>query len=61
MRKSIVSRPTGPAPSPASGQWLDLAQIASVEISSEDAQHPLRMHFRADQGVAGGLPIRARK
>ncbi len=51
MRKSIVSQPTAPASSPSSGQWLDLAQIASVEISSEDAQHPFE---NALQGGSGG-------
>jgi hypothetical protein len=51
MRKSVVSRPTAPGSSPSSGQWLDLAQIASVEISSEDAQHPFE---NALQGGPGG-------
>ena len=37
--------------------WLDLAEIASVEISSEDAQHPSRMRSQAGQVVAGGQPI----
>ena len=58
MRKSIVSRPAVPGSTPISGQWLDLAQIASVEISSEDAQHPFE---NALQGGGGGLPIRARR
>jgi hypothetical protein len=40
MRKTIVSPPKTPASASSSGQWLDLQQIASAEISSEDAQHP---------------------
>jgi hypothetical protein len=51
MRKSIVSRPTVPASSSSSGQWLDLAQVASAEISSEDAQHPFE---NALEGGPGG-------
>ena len=39
MRKSIVSL-SKTSSSPSSDRGLDIAQIASVEISSEDAQHP---------------------
>src|ERR1035438_8707705 len=50
MRKSIVSLPQTPAASSASGQWLDLAQIASAEISSEDAQHPFENALPGGKG-----------
>jgi hypothetical protein len=40
MRKSILSQPTADGVSPSSRQWLDLQELASAEISSEDAQHP---------------------
>jgi hypothetical protein len=51
MRKSIVSIPKTPGSPTSTGQWLDLAQIASVEISSEDAQHPFE---NALEGGTGG-------
>jgi len=51
MRKSIVSSPKTPGSPTSTGQWLDLAEIASVEISSEDAQHPIE---NALQGGTGG-------
>ena len=46
MRKSIVSSSNTSSPS----QTLDLEQIASVEISSEDAQHPF------ENALNGGKP-----
>ena len=52
MRKSIVSLPKTPGSPTSGGQWLDLAQIASVEISSEDAQHPFENALQG--GTAGG-------
>jgi hypothetical protein len=51
MRKSVVSlSSTHPSPS-SSGQWLDLEEIASVELSSENPQHPFE---KALQGEKGG-------
>jgi hypothetical protein len=55
MRKSIVSLPkTSSSPSSDQGldQGLDIAQIASVEISSEDAQHPFENALQ--RGKEGG-------
>jgi hypothetical protein len=40
MRKSILSQPAADAAVSSAGEWLDLQELASVEISSEDAQHP---------------------
>jgi F5/8 type C domain len=42
MRKQILSIPESDVPdtAPAMGSWLNLQDIASVELSSEDAQHP---------------------
>jgi hypothetical protein len=48
MRKSIISVSNTAASS--SSQTLDLDQIASVEISSEDAQHPF------ENALHGGKP-----
>jgi hypothetical protein len=40
MRKRIVSRiPRQDAP--AGGDWLDLGEVAVVEVTSEDASHPV--------------------
>jgi hypothetical protein len=54
MRKSIVSLSKGSSSASSDqklDQGLDIAQIASVEISSEDAQHPFE---NALQGGKGG-------
>lgn len=48
MRKSIV--PLSNSSSSSSSQTLDLQQVASVEISSEDAQHPF------ENALPGGKP-----
>jgi hypothetical protein len=47
MRKSIVSPSNAGSSSPS--QTLDLEQIASVEISSEDAQHPFENALNGDK------------
>ena len=52
MRKSIVSQPKTPGSPTSTGPWLDLAEIASVEISSEDAQHPIENALQ--EGAGGG-------
>ena len=54
MRKSIVSLSKGSSSASSDqklDQGLDIAQIASVEISSEDAEHPFE---NALQGGKGG-------
>jgi hypothetical protein len=51
MRKSIVSLPKASTSSPTSDGWLDLQEIASAEISSEDPQHPFE---NALQGAGAG-------
>ncbi len=53
MRKQIIDR--GPKASPPEGAWLDLEQLARVEITSEAADHPIEAAlgegpgWRADQ------------
>jgi hypothetical protein len=44
MRKHIIA--TQPSPSGASREWLNLEEIASVEISSEDPQYPIESAFK---------------
>src|SRR5688572_18169782 len=39
MRKRIVNRET--KSSPANEAWLELESLAQVEVSSEEAQHPI--------------------
>jgi hypothetical protein len=51
MRKSILSQPAADASLPSAREWLDLQELASAEISSEDAQHPFE---NALQGGKGG-------
>ena len=50
MRKSIVSQAKASAASPSSDEWLDLEQIASAEISSEDPQHPFENALQSGNG-----------
>jgi hypothetical protein len=50
MRKSILSQTADAVPS--SREWLDLQELASVEISSEDARHPFENALQG--GKEGG-------
>ena len=40
MRKRISSQPQRESPSANTG-WLDLEAVARVEVTSEDAAHPI--------------------
>jgi hypothetical protein len=40
MRKRLISSPPK-SPSSSGGEWLDLERLASVEVSSEDPEHPI--------------------
>ena len=50
MRKTITSG--GPPPSKQAGEWLNLSQIASVEVTSEDPEYPIDEAFEC-QGSRG--------
>ena len=56
MRKSIAPLPQAPAISPAAGGWLDLQQVASAEISSEDRLHPFENALQAEGGWRAAHP-----
>jgi len=60
MRKSILPHPDADAPSPSSSEWLDLDELASVEISSEDPHIRLRMLCQEAKAAAGEPPPRDR-
>ncbi|MBE2258717.1 MAG: carbohydrate-binding protein [Candidatus Accumulibacter sp.] len=49
MRKRVITETTATA-APAAGDWLALEDLAEVEISSEDAAHPIESALVADQG-----------
>lgn len=50
MRKRIVGT-NQPVHRPASSQsWMDLAQIATVEVTSEDPNFPIESVFSSDSG-----------
>ena len=55
MRKRIVGRASGGGVSEAGTPWLDVERIAEVEVSSEDAEHPVESALR----LAGGPGWRA--
>ena len=49
MRKRIINR-SSQEPSSADADWLDLVRLALVEITSEDAGHPIESALTADDG-----------
>ena len=49
MRKRIINR-SSKEPSSADQDWLDLERLAQVEITSEDAGHPVESALTADDG-----------
>jgi len=49
VRKNIVPK-APPAPSAAEGEWLDLERLAQVEVTSEDAAHPVESALLPDGG-----------
>jgi hypothetical protein len=50
MRKRIVGSPRPPAGAQSGTRWMDLSQIATVEVSSEDPAFPIESAFAADGG-----------
>jgi hypothetical protein len=56
MRKSIAPLPQASTISPTSDGWLDLQQIASAEISSEDPSHPFENALRGGGGWRAAAP-----
>lgn len=49
MRKRIISRSVQDVP-PGSPDWLDLGRVAHVEVTSEDAAHPVELALTAGAG-----------
>ena len=56
MRKSIAPLPKASTISPATDGWLDLQEIASAEISSEDPLHPFENALQAAGGWRAADP-----
>jgi hypothetical protein len=52
MRKTV----TGNQPAEDQGHWLDLNELASVEVSSEDPQHPVEGAFTGQNGWRAAGP-----
>lgn len=51
MRKRIVNSPLASAkPAPVSN-WMDLGEIATVEVTSEDPEFPIESVFSATEGT----------
>jgi hypothetical protein len=50
MRKSILTQPAADASLPSAREWLDLQELASAEISSEDARHPFENALLGGKG-----------
>jgi hypothetical protein len=63
MRKHIINA-TEPNPLQTPEQWLNIEEIARVEVSSEDPQYPIESAFKAGKsagwraGQSGGQTIR---
>ena len=49
MRKRIITQGSEHV-SPASQNWLDLERLAQVEVTSEDAAHPIELALLSDTG-----------
>jgi hypothetical protein len=49
MRKHIIA--TESSPPGTSEEWLDLEEIARVEVSSEDPQHPIESAFKHGESL----------
>jgi hypothetical protein len=50
MRKHIINA-TEPNPPQTSEQWLDVEEIARVEVSSEDPQNPIESAFKRGESI----------
>jgi hypothetical protein len=50
MRKRILA-PTAPGPTAGAGDWLDVEQVAEVELTSEDPAHPIEHALRPGDGT----------
>lgn len=49
MRKRIITTGTGSAP-PSGQKWLNVESLAQVEVSSEDATHPIESALTSSAG-----------
>jgi len=47
MRKEIIT-PASPEGKPSPSRWIDLENLARVELSSEEASHPIESALRLD-------------
>ena len=56
MRKSIAPLPKASTLSPTADGWLDLQEIASAEISSEDPLHPFENALQGEGGWRAADP-----
>ena len=50
MRKQIVTQGS-PEPSPLEPDWLELEQLAQVEVTSEEALHPIESALMSGTGL----------
>jgi uncharacterized protein (DUF736 family) len=50
MRKKILGQ-DGYDPFPTEGEWLDLAQLAQVEVTSEEPTHPVEAALVPGKGA----------
>jgi hypothetical protein len=49
MRKEIIT-PASPEGKPSQSRWIDLENLARVQVSSEDAAHPIESALRLGAG-----------
>jgi hypothetical protein len=50
MRKEIIN-PSSPETKPSQSRWIDVENLARVEISSEDAAFPIESALRSGSGL----------
>jgi uncharacterized protein YndB with AHSA1/START domain len=53
MRKEIIASATQEQ-KPSHSRWIEVGNLARVEITSEDAAHPIESVFRAGTGTSAG-------
>ena len=56
MRKTIIDPATVHSEMRTEQKWLDLEEMAKVEVTSEDPSFPLESALVSGKGRAGGRP-----
>ena len=61
MRKTVISPDTINQRPPSQEEWLDLEEIVTVEVTSEDPNFPIESALSRGKAPAGGRPNRVNR